>query len=54
VLKLVAAGLTNQQIAERLSVTPSTINAHLTSIYSKIGVSSRAGAVRFALDHDLA
>jgi predicted ATPase/DNA-binding CsgD family transcriptional regulator len=54
VLKLVAGGLTNQQIAERLSVTPSTINAHLTSIYSKIGVSSRAGAVRFALDHDLA
>lgn len=54
VLKLVASGLSNQQIAEQLSVTPRTINAHLTSIYSKIGVSSRVGAVRFALDHDLA
>jgi non-specific serine/threonine protein kinase len=54
VLQLVAAGLTNQQAASRLSVTPRTINAHLTSIYSKTGVTSRAGAVRFALDHDLA
>ena len=54
VLKLAASGLSNQQMADRLSVTPRTINAHLTSIYSKIGVSSRVGAVRFALDHDLA
>jgi predicted ATPase/DNA-binding CsgD family transcriptional regulator len=54
VLKLVAAGLTNQQAASLLSVTPRTINAHLTSIYNKIGVTSRTGAVRFAMDHDLA
>jgi DNA-binding NarL/FixJ family response regulator len=54
VLKLVAAGLTNQQAANRLSVTPRTINAHLTSIYNKIGATSRTGAVRFAMDHDLA
>ena len=54
VLKLVAAGLTNQQVASRLSVTPRTINAHLTSIYNKIGATSRTGAVRFAMDHDLA
>jgi non-specific serine/threonine protein kinase len=54
VLRVVAAGLTNKQAAERLSVTPRTINAHLTSIYGKIGVTSRTGAVRFALDHDLA
>lgn len=53
VLQLVAAGLTNAQAAERLNVTPRTINAHLTSIYSKTGVTSRAGAVRFAVDHGL-
>jgi predicted ATPase/DNA-binding CsgD family transcriptional regulator len=54
VLRLVAGGLTNRQAADRLSVTSRTINAHLTSIYSKIGVTSRAGAVRFALEHRLA
>jgi non-specific serine/threonine protein kinase len=54
VLRLVADGLTNRQAAERLVVTPRTINAHLTSIYSKIGVSSRAAAVRFAMEHGLA
>ena len=54
VLRLVAAGLTNAQAAVKLSVTPRTINGHLTSIYSKTGVTSRAGAVRFALDHGLA
>jgi DNA-binding CsgD family transcriptional regulator len=53
VLRLVADGLTNQQAADRLSVTSRTINAHLTSIYSKIGVTSRAGAVRFATEQKL-
>jgi predicted ATPase/DNA-binding CsgD family transcriptional regulator len=53
VLGLVASGLTNAQVADRLGVTPRTINAHLTSIYGKIGVTSRSGAVRFAVDHDL-
>lgn len=53
VLKLVAEGLTNAQTAARLSVTPRTINMHLTSIYSKVGVTSRAGAVRFAFEHGL-
>ncbi len=53
VLRLVADGLTNRQAAERLVVTPRTINAHLTSIYAKIGVTSRAAAVRFAMEHGL-
>jgi non-specific serine/threonine protein kinase len=53
VLKLVAAELTNEQAASHLSVTPRTINAHLTSIYRKIGVTTRAGAVRFAAEHGL-
>jgi DNA-binding NarL/FixJ family response regulator len=53
VLRLVAAGLTNAQVAERLIVTPRTVNAHLTAIYSKLGVPSRAGAIRYALSHHL-
>jgi len=53
VLRLVATGLTNAQVAQRLHVTPRTINAHLTAIYSKLGVSSRSGAIRYALDHQL-
>jgi DNA-binding NarL/FixJ family response regulator len=53
VLRLVATGLTNAQVAQRLHVTPRTVNAHLTAIYSKLGVSSRSGAIRYALDHQL-
>ena len=54
VLKLVAEGLTNNQVADELFISPRTINRHLTSIYHKLGVSSRAAATRFALEHDLA
>ncbi len=53
VLRLVAQGLTYTQIAERLVISPRTVNHHLTAIYSKLGVSSRHNAMRFALDHDL-
>jgi non-specific serine/threonine protein kinase len=53
VLRLVAAGLTNAQVAQSLVITPRTVNAHLTAIYSKLGVSGRSGAIRYAIDHDL-
>jgi DNA-binding CsgD family transcriptional regulator len=53
VLRLVSTGLTNAQVAQQLHVTPRTVNAHLTAIYSKLGVSSRGGAMRYALDHQL-
>ena len=53
VLRLVAAGLTDAQIAQQLVISPRTVNAHLTSIYSKISVSSRAAATRYALEHHL-
>ncbi len=53
VLRLVAQGLTDAQIAHQLVVTRRTVNWHLTSIYSKIGVSSRAAATRYAVEHRL-
>lgn len=53
VLRLVAAGLTNAQVAERLFLSPRTINAHLTTVYTKLNVPSRAAAICFALDHGL-
>lgn len=53
VLRLVARGLTNAEAARELTVTPRTVNAHLTAIYSKLGVTGRSGAIRYAIDHQL-
>jgi ATP/maltotriose-dependent transcriptional regulator MalT len=53
VLRVVAQGLTNEQVAQRLVISPRTVDTHLTSIYSKIGVSSRAAATRYAIEHHL-
>jgi DNA-binding NarL/FixJ family response regulator len=53
VLRLVAQGLTNHQIAERLFVSPRTAEHHVQDIYVKIGVSSRAAAALFAMEHQL-
>jgi DNA-binding NarL/FixJ family response regulator len=54
VLRLVAQGLTDAQVAEQLVISPRTVNAHLTSIYSKLGVPSRTAATRYAIEHQLA
>ena len=53
VLRLVAEGLTDPQVAERLFLSPRTVNQHLRSVYNKLGVSSRAAAARFAAEHRL-
>jgi predicted ATPase/class 3 adenylate cyclase/DNA-binding CsgD family transcriptional regulator len=53
VLRLVAKGMTDAQIAETLVISPRTVNTHLTSIYGKIGVSSRSEATRYALEQRL-
>jgi DNA-binding NarL/FixJ family response regulator len=53
VLRLLARGLSNAQIAEELVVSLLTVKAHLRSIYSKLGVTSRVAATRYALEHHL-
>ncbi len=53
VLRLLAQGLTNREIAEHLVVSSFTIQTHLKSIYGKLGVTTRTAATRYALDHQL-
>jgi DNA-binding NarL/FixJ family response regulator len=53
VLRLVAEGLSNAQIAERLVISPYTVNAHMRSIYNKLEVNSRIAVVQFATKHHL-
>jgi ATP/maltotriose-dependent transcriptional regulator MalT len=53
VLSLVAQGLSNPQIAERLVVSEHTIHRHLANIYAKLRVPSRAAAVALAAERDL-
>lgn len=53
VLRLLAQGMTSAQIAEQLVIGVVTVNFHVRSIYSKLGVSSRAAATRYALEHHL-
>jgi DNA-binding NarL/FixJ family response regulator len=53
VLSLVAQGLSNRQIAERLVVSEHTVHRHLSNIYARLGVSSRAAAVALASERDV-
>jgi predicted ATPase/DNA-binding CsgD family transcriptional regulator len=53
VLRLVASGLSNAQMAEQLIISPRTVHAHVRSIYSKLGIASRAVATHYAIEHKL-
>jgi len=53
VLRLVAMGLTNAQVAEQLVISTRTVNVHVQSIYNKLGIASRSAATRYALEHHL-
>ncbi|MDX6629082.1 MAG: hypothetical protein QOH00_1328 [Gaiellales bacterium] len=53
VLQLLARGLPNKAIAERLVITPKTVANHVEHIYLKIGASNRARASLFAMQHGL-
>lgn len=53
VLRLVARGLSNRQVADQLVVSPRTAEHHVQHIYTKIGASSRAAAALFAMEHGL-
>jgi len=54
VLNLVVQGQSNQQIAESLVISITTVKAHISNILSKLGVASRAEAIAYALRHKLA
>lgn len=53
VLRLVARGLSNREMARQLFISEGTIHHHVQHIYHKIGVSTRAAAALFAMQHDL-
>lgn len=53
VLRLIAAGLTAKEMGRRLAISPKTADHHIQSIYSKIGVTTRAAATLHAVEHGL-
>ena len=52
-LRLLARGLSNKEIADRLVISPKTAGNHIEHIYAKIDASSRATASLFAMQHGL-
>jgi predicted ATPase/DNA-binding CsgD family transcriptional regulator len=53
VLRLVARGLTDKRIAERLTISPRTVNVHVHAIYKKLEITSRSAATRYAVEQHL-
>jgi HD-GYP domain-containing protein (c-di-GMP phosphodiesterase class II) len=49
-LRLIAAGLTVKEVARKLEISPKTVDHHIQSVYSKIGVTTRAGAALYAVE----
>ena len=54
VLALVAKGLTNRDVAHRLVISGKTVASHVSHIFTKLGVTSRAAATAYAYEHGLA
>jgi DNA-binding NarL/FixJ family response regulator len=54
VLRLLARGWTDAQIADELFLSRRTVHAHLREIFRKLGVSHRSAATRYAIEHGLA
>ncbi|MFP5318001.1 MAG: HD domain-containing phosphohydrolase [Acidimicrobiia bacterium] len=53
VLRLIARGRTNREVAAALHLSPKTVGRHIENLYGKTGVSSRAAAALFAMEHRL-
>ena len=53
VLRLIARGHANKQVAVTLGISPKTVGHHVEHIYAKAGVTTRAGATLFAMEHGL-
>ena len=53
-LRLLAAGLSNKQIAAELFLSPATVERHLATIYRNLGLAGRVEAARFAIEHGIA
>jgi DNA-binding CsgD family transcriptional regulator len=53
VLRLLVAGASNREIAHNLFVSPRTVQTHLTNIFGKFGVATRAAAIAYAYQHNL-
>jgi DNA-binding CsgD family transcriptional regulator len=53
VLRLIAAGCSSREIAERLVISTHTVERHITHLYQKIGARGRADATAYALRHGL-
>jgi DNA-binding NarL/FixJ family response regulator len=53
ILDMLARGLRNRQISERLEITERTVKFHVSSLFTKLGAGNRTEAVRLALDRGL-